>query len=264
MQKRLRSRALAVLSLVFLLAPRTAPPVAAGPGTSGLGMRLPLMSDYDSDSVGTYEYCATSGKGGVVNSPDRVEIAKVVTSGSSTTVSALTAGEEPFANVAVGDELTFVGMGGLPLDTAGNEYRLVTARASADSITVNTAIDIGTTGRTFTYRKRACGTAATDGWFYTGGWQDFTVYVQADQSDAGGGVDVALYCEAFSSASGQTRVFQKTYSSYGDPSGRDAVTVTNYWDRCRLGIRLLTSDPSDAGAAIEKISASVRGRYTVP
>lgn len=82
--------------------------------------------------------------------------AAVSTSGSSTTVTATTASTNPFASVGVGDELYFQTAPGTAVSV-----RYCTAKASSDSITIDTAITL--TARQFTYKHFATGTAITSG-----------------------------------------------------------------------------------------------------
>lgn len=77
-----------------------------------------------------------------------------VTSGSSATV---TSTSSAFALVGVGDELTFT-------NVSGQNTRVVTARASASSITVDSAVNLGSAGTATRYRTLTCGYGDTYGW----------------------------------------------------------------------------------------------------
>ena len=123
---------------------------------SGDGVNIPLFSGRDLTET-AYAFCATFGDSSTVakepwRRPD--SRTRLVTSGSSTTVTALAGTPAPFTDVAAGDELRIV----LPTGTVANTTnetivkRFVTARASATSITVNAAVDLGTTGMGFQYR----------------------------------------------------------------------------------------------------------------
>jgi len=81
----------------------------------------------------------------------------VSTVGSSATVT----GTGAFAEVAVGDVLLINNQG-------TGAVRLVTARASADSITVDAVINIPV-AMPFKWLDFSTGTAATDGWYAIGG-----------------------------------------------------------------------------------------------
>lgn len=253
-----------------ILAALLAVPCAAQ--TVGNAQRVTLFSDMDFDTVGSYAYCVTVGTGDDPLAQGKVVSIPVITVGSSTTVTAVTAGTGPFQNMSVGDEITFPLATLTPAGTAtppGNEsVRYLTAKASADSATLNAAVNLAVPagrGYPFTWRKRNCGTAATDGWFSTSNWQDFTIAFQADQGDASS-LDAAVQCETFGAASAPIQVWTANYllAVYGNVStGRTAIYIVNHFDRCRLGVRL-TDDASDAGANLEKVSAYVRGRRPNP
>lgn len=153
-----------------------------------------LFANYDLDST-TAISC--------VLGTERPITQTISTSGSSTTVAAAVASSGPFETVAVGDVIYVFD------STNIRRGRLVTARASANSITVDTAINI-TPAQTFRTRTRACGTTATDGWFSPRSDTRWSVTVQVDQlSVASGGVGVQLQCK------------------YGDLSGLS--TAVNFW-----------------------------------
>jgi hypothetical protein len=119
-----------------------------------------FYQDYDLDAT-TYKYGKLSdwrqGYGGFA------------TSGSSTTVTAVTASIGTFAPLAVGDKIRFL--------IAGTWYeRTVSAVASPDSITVSSAIE--TTGASaWYYRSRSIGTAITSGLHSVANLVDVTLYV---------------------------------------------------------------------------------------
>lgn len=221
-------------------------------------VRVSLGSDYDLDS-GSYIYISTSGEQGKVLAEARRVPIKVKTVGSSTTVAAATASTNPFLGVVVGDELYF-NMAGLEVS------RYITAKASDDSVTVDTAIDLttdDTTGETFSWRKFAAGSAATDGWVPMAGFDTATFLVQLKQSD-GGSIDVRIECEnTMGPATSQVLPFAvENHTAYGCPAECDSYTIAaaSQYDRCRLGMKINT-DSSDAGANIEKISAQFVGTY---
>ena len=264
--KRVLLTVLALIVVVFLLA------TFVMAQTVGNAVRIPLMSDDDSDSVGAFRFCSLLGSGDHANAQGRMVNIRTTTAASgSTTVTAVTTGSAPFQNVAVGDELTFPTPGTTPVGTAtpagGETIRIVTAKASADSITVHATIDLSipATGYPFTHRKKSCGTTAAFGWFSTINFQDFDVTVSVDQGDATS-VDAILECENVGAVPMPNRIWVKNYllATYGnDETGTTTVAVFNHYDRCRVGISI-ADDASDAGANLEKISASVRGRRPNP
>jgi hypothetical protein len=248
----------ALRALRALLAAATAAVAFGGAAASGQALlRLPLMSDLDVDTVGTYTYCVTTGVGDDAAAPARNVKIPITTAGLSTTVSAVTGGTVPFANLSVGDDLEIPGTGGAV------SLRYVEAKASGDSITVGaSAIDLSAVPDSFSWRKRACGSAAGSGWFSVAQFQNFSVSIQVDQGDATS-VDVALECEVLGASSAPNPVWEANYllANYGRAS-RTMKTIDNsvdFFDRCRVGFKL-ASDASDVGVAVEKISAYVRGR----
>jgi len=138
-----------LLPLLFLL--------LAGPVVAQSLRSAPLFYKYDVSS-GSAIYGTFLGQngdpfGGSKSVPTQ---ARIKTAGSSTTVTEETASTNPFTSVAAGDILIF--------PVAGVQTTvLVTARASAASITVDTAVDISA-GTTFRYYSASRGTGATTGW----------------------------------------------------------------------------------------------------
>lgn len=163
---------------------------------------IPLASAYDLTGT-SYTYCVTLGSDGTVWGSQRQINVPVTTSGSSTTVAAVTASSGPFSFVGVGDVLYFNVSGATPGGTVtppGMTTRTVTAKASADSITVDAAIDLsvattvgGTAGVPFSFRKLSCGTAATSGWIPTLGIKSWTISYEITTMNAAS-YDVEIEC----------------------------------------------------------------------
>src|SRR6185295_4592877 len=105
--------------------------------TVGNAQRATLFSDMDFDTVGSYMYCVTVGTGDDALAQGKVVNIPVLTVGSSTTVTAATAGTGPFQNMTMGDEITFPLVTITPAGTQtppGNEsVRYVVTKTSADS-----------------------------------------------------------------------------------------------------------------------------------
>lgn len=162
------------------------------------------------------------------------------TSGSSTTTTATEStglGSTPFDVVTVGDVLKNQDNVGTTL------YRIVTAKASSISLTVDTAWTLGAAGKSLVIYHRLLGTTSTDGWFSTAWASQKTVRIVV-------------------SAIGSTST---TYSIEGKMAAPDAtaqviataaittvtsviVAVADPWDFMRVGLK----DTSGAGTdAIE-------------
>lgn len=202
---------------------------------------LPLISDYDLDST-SYTYCTTLGDargqdtGNVAPGAWRKGRGAITTSGSSTTVVSKETTGAALAGLAAGDEMR-IGLGGNVV------YRYVVSVVDADSIVVNSAIELDaelTSGSSYVYRKRSCGTAATSGWFPVAGWGSFTAQVEITQMAATGGIDVKVDCRIIGSvATTGVSVFPAT--NYAAATSL-AVRVDGPWDECRIGAKITTAD----------------------
>lgn len=227
---------------------------------------FPVLLDYDLDaSSNTYcvyqtESAVTAGRGTTAFGPGDQVTQLVTTSGASTTVSAVsTSTTDPFATVAVGDMIQFIGA-----DVPGvtnPRFSEVTARASADSITVDTAVTLPAAGVNFRYWARACGTAATDGWFPIGQNVVSTIGVQVTQMNVtAGGITYQVECRQ-----------NETFAVGGIiDTGNITVasTVANNphfthieakFSSCRVGLLLGTDDGGDTGANAERVYIFLSG-----
>lgn len=212
-----------------------------------------FVSGYDLDAT-SYTYCVTTGKLGDPWGPARESKAQVETSGSSTTVTAVVADSLPFADLGVGDVLYFQTA---PGTTA---LRYITAKASGDSITVSSAIDLSAgSGFNFTWRDVACGTTAADGWINVSGYDaKIVTYIENLSVDAGG-MDFRWECRDHTDDTNIITVYPETNYAAEDgagPGGR-AVVITEPWDQCRVGMKLTDDDNTDTGADIEIIHAYI-------
>jgi hypothetical protein len=127
-------------------------------------------------SVVAYRYCTLS-------DPRPGSGPHIETSSSSTTVTAVTG--TPFDAVAVGDEITASG----PL---GNFTRVIRAKASGASITVDSAVNLDVAnGYGWTYRALTCGNSNSSGWIRLNGTRH-NVSLAVRDSTATGGVDFSI------------------------------------------------------------------------
>jgi hypothetical protein len=231
--------------LIVLLALLSAPLLRAQVSASS-GIDIPLFSAYDLAAT-SYIYCATFGDAsGVAKEGWKVPDprSKLVTSGSSTTVTALAGSVAPFTNVAVGDDLRIVIPAGTVANviTAQTVYRTVTARGSATSITVNSAVNLGTTGVSFNYRTLACAANATDGIFAVDGFKNANVQFEWQTKNATS-LDWRVECKLAGSNTGWVVVIPSTGSS----TNLTAVAATSArifdvgdYEYCRLGMQVNT------------------------
>lgn len=184
--------------------------------------------------------------------PGTVKSVPVSTSGSSTTVAAVTASTEPFVGIAVDDLLLFVAndtTSTLPM--AGIEFeRVVTARASSDSVTVDAAIDLtatttgpGVGGWRFRYKKFRTGTGATNGWFDVSKFSSFQLQWDVLTLNA---TDITADLECRSSRYAEPVVLtSNTFTAVGSYT----YHVTTPWAQCRTGLKL-TGDTGTQAVSI--------------
>lgn len=209
-------------------------------------------------------YCVTTGTNGdPFGAPIQVT-PRIETSGSSTTVSAVTASSAPFARLAVGDQvIASTGVG------SAESIRYITAKASDDSVTVNAAVNWDIDGGvTFKWRKVTCGTTAASGWIDVGG-REVRVFVDVNQLNVTGGINITVEGKLNSA---DTQV----YTIYPDPDDSTSASeckegnataarhcvyvVPAGFDAIRVGFEIGTADDGggDAGANAESVSAHLR------
>lgn len=242
-------RALVILMLVLCV------PAAAQNESRGT-----LFYDYDLDNATDYVYGTLTGLSATpFGSPIRVDVA-IKTTGSSTSVTAVTAATSPFAAVAVNDVLA------VRRGDGTTDLRRVTARADADNVTVDTAVD-WSAGFAFGYYDATYGTAGTSGWTPVAQATRLQLEWHVKQLNVTGGILVRVQCRTNTLDTQPVTVWpDPTSSASTDECKKGTMTavidcaliVTGRWDACRLGFKIGTADDGgDTGADAEKISASV-------
>ena len=166
----------------------------------------------------------------------------ITTSGDSATTVGVTAADDPFQNLAVGD---WIGVN-LPFDPdvaeGGLAWRHITAIASVDSLTVNDAWTLTqTTGQTFFYRERNCGAGDHDGWIGMAGTESITFDIDMVQLVATGGISYQVECKNNVPGMPPIIVSGPTNVATGTPT-QATVAVTTARAACRLGLRIITGD----------------------
>ena len=230
---------------------------------------ISLTYRYDVDSA-TVTYCRLIGTGGgFAGMAGGIQVtARIKTTGSSTSVTAQTAGQNPFANVAVGDVLI---VNKPDLNTV--DLAVVTVRTDADNVTVDAAVDWqnGTSGRTFAYYDLQCGTTDNDGWIAVDGWGAKTITVQYDQGDldalkvryeargnAIGALPVTIYPTTGASCAPGTLVSGFCeLATAGQTTGRQVLSFMEPYGAARVGLAFKSTDASDAGANLERVTVFV-------
>ncbi len=227
---------------------------------------------YDLDAA-ALTYCVVSGASGNPFAGDRSGGGKLIeTSGSSTTVTAFTAGALPFADLGV-DDVIFVRTSSTNVD-----MRVVAAKASGDSITIDTAVDWSAgDGLPFTWRKTTCGTASTSGWIDMSALSDDKVItLQWDQGDLATGLLWQIECKT----QGYDQRANKVYpgenadcgggtlttgqcliavADVGTTPARVSVWLPEYESACRVGILRSGNDTADTTTNREQVSISLAG-----
>ena len=189
-----------------------------------MGIQKILHYKYDPGATETYAFYG-----------DQSELlGGVTTAGSSTTTTAVAG--TPFNQIAVGDIIRAskgnVTSGGVSVDNFF--VRLVTAKASETSLTVNSAWDLSATGGyAGSMQKLEQGTAATSGWFWTGGLSSKHVKINVETLAA---TNIIMSIEGKyedPDATGVDIVPEQTYTA----AGSDDVTITEDWPFMRVGLR---------------------------
>lgn len=178
----------------------------------------------------------------------------ITTSGVSTTTVTSVSSNDAFANVAVGDLLY--------LNLEGKEFvRKVTARASADSITVNEKIKIPTAGVGFRYKHFFVFADPLDGWIQLGAGERIGFLFDVDANANTGGVVSNVECRA--PGPDQSGVVQIDTDTVASGSAGNATTwldmeSTPAFDACRIGAGFGTGDDTDTAAEDVNIFIGVR------
>lgn len=248
-------------SLAALLALLLVCPLAARAADN---VTLPLVVNLDLDDT-SYLYCKSVGLGMGGQNVDfnwTNQAQPVTTAGSSSaTLAAVTAATNgPYDNLAVGSLLRFNSSSGdIPSPGGLMTYRYLTAKASDDSATIDTAVTVGAAGVGFQFLNRSCGTAATSGWFGVSGWTSGTALIEITQINTTSGIDYTLECKhAFPWA---TAVPVITNSAAVTATGAVPLVWSEPYDYCRVGIKLdSTDDGNDLTTNLEKIFITVVGR----
>lgn len=248
------------LALLLALAPVTAPAQLQGVSQS----QLYGLYDLDSTTAISCAYGLVK-PGGFEAGAVGVTRGRAVTSGSSTTTTSTT---DAFANVAVGD-VVWAAISGKSVG------RVISAKASAASVTVNSAWDLGTGGVTLNYQNSSCG--ATGGWFTVEGAESFTITweIVAMAVTAGGiGVRIEERSNPLDGIGPTTNIWPGTVSADAKcGSGTFATDKCTYTTATNSGmvftsagvlhsrqVRLvfLITDTDDADASPEQITGFIR------
>jgi hypothetical protein len=133
------------------------------------------------------------------------------------------------------------------------DVRVITAKATADSITVDTAVD-WSAGHPFSWLNNTCGTGADDGWITVSGYHTVQMTVLYSAGDLGT-LDVAFFCKEAGLGSAAVRVYPGPSSDCGDGTlsgtvcqfstvgqGLSYKIPHNAFSQCRVSLAYGTSD----------------------
>lgn len=254
-------RILAVLALVLSAGPalaQTAAPTAPA--------NFSYRKDYDST---TLTFCKLVGQNSNPRGGTIAGTARIKTTGSSTSVTAVTAGQLPFAALAVDDVIVVTRPGSNAVD-----WRVIATKTDGDNITVDTAVNWDTTtGFEFRWLDDQCGTTDNDGWIdvQAGGMAAKNVTFMLEQvSGVTGGIDWDIECRgsgieaaagvggtptpvivhpgaAGSCAPGTSAGGFCNFTTAGKVSGRLKVAIPPHvtCDAVRVGVKINTSDAAE-------------------
>jgi len=178
-------------------------------------------------SATSLTYCSMQGiNGDAFGKPILISI-PIKTTGSSTSVTEVTASSFPFTNVSVGDMIIVK-----RADTIGTTDKVaVTARADASNITVSSAVN-WSNGYSFSWLKKVCGTTAADGWIQLTGFNNIQSTVEW-VTKAGTSIDYSLECSI-----GPGLPIVVNASSATAVGQWSTVVTAGIYDRCRLGLKI--------------------------
>lgn len=215
------------------LAALLALPVAADISTEA--GRATLISGFDVPAAG-YTYGAFSQNlatwVGVLSTSGIPVPKRVTTVGSSTTITAVTVGSAPFLTPNVADMLILVPPQGVntPAAVAGiRTERIILTNADNDTVTVGTAIDLTTTGVTFSWKRFLSGTGAEDAWFPIANFKRFTIVYEVIAFSATS-LDSTLECRVEPGSAG-TQVGTLNFTA----AGSKHLAVETPFTACRVG-----------------------------
>lgn len=227
---------------------------------------------YDVDSA-TLTYCRLEGANNDPYAGSRLGQGTIKTTGSSTSVTTGVAAAGPFIDSAVGDVLSVLrqSASGSPTDNV-----VITVRTDDNNVTVDQAVDWSAvapaTGFSWRTWKLRCGTTDNDGWIDVGGARTALLTVQYDQGDLDA-LRVRFECKGYGLGAAPVIVYpgeasdcglggtlstdRCSFATAGATARLSIVVDPNHFGACRIGLAFAATDTSDAGANLERVTASV-------
>ena len=176
--------------------------------------------NHDVDAL-TYKYGRIGGPTGLA-CPGKYG---AVTTGSSVTVNAVTG--TPFDPILAGDLIIFF----IPPDT--RTLRKVATKVSGAQITVDTAIDLGTSGRMFEFYPVRVGTGAGDGWHSVQAYSAISIWVRISAYAATGGIDVTIEALTPNIDNAPVTISTTNYTA----TGTAVINVAEVVGQLRVGLK---------------------------
>jgi hypothetical protein len=183
----------------------------------------------------------------------------IITSGSSTTITSATS-RQAFSQAAVGDEMRIVLGGSVQIGGLGEFQRFITAKASHDSVTVDSAINIATASPWFHIPQRGS-TADTDGWVNVQFLKDKLVYIQLVTKGTAAGITYSIQVRGAQDNAVPREVLTGTLTTAVvttagvttiDTTAADTFVIAEEAQDLRVGIK-------NDNSAIDVVSAWVTG-----
>lgn len=199
-----------------------------------LGQSFIVSRDYNLDST-AYIYPSLTAQANI----DR----RVTTSGASSTTVASVNTDGPFSAMVPGDVVWLSVVDGTTTLRTGLALRWITAKASANSVTIDSAVVIPTAGLGFSWQQAAASTAASAGWFGVQG-KATTIQIQVDQMSVTGGIDYALECGVAPFGVGPVTTDVVATANIASASVV-TLAVGEPYDVCRVGLKIGTNDNLD-------------------
>lgn len=201
-------------------------------------------------STTAFIYCTTSDP---ING-----MAKVTTSGSSTTVTTVNSLPAFGVPMAAGDDIVFQTGPGTIL------RRTVSAVVSDTQITIDSAADLSAK-YTFSWRHVACGYSDTDGWQMVNNVRGPNVKVDlGDGSGAAltavGGVDISVECRFAGDGTAPAQILTTNLTSTLKPTNSQVIPILENCASLRIGLRFGTND----SAGTDSVSAYWLGNSSGP
>lgn len=148
------------------------------------------------------------------------------------------------------------------------EFAVVLTKADADTITVDPTVS-WSTGFNYSFLKTVCGTTSADGWIDVSGADEIVFTLQFSQGDLDA-LSVQFQCKSANIDAEPVVV----YPSEGDGCGNAGTQVAGFcdftpapmtfsfeefgvWSSCRIWFKDKSTDASDAGANLERVTGSI-------